>query len=168
MPKNTHFTYLACLLLSSLGILTDMLTLEKTGRETEAPMDLEESTTELVFPMGLLGFESNKRFRLISPSDIAPYQLLEGLDGTPLSFLVIPSTYAATDYPVDLSDEDAAALGLRSPDDAVMINIATCRKDGTVMVNLKGPIVYHRDTLIARQVVPNNAIDLPLTHLLKS
>ncbi len=145
-----------------------MLTVEKTNRATEPSVDFGESTTELVFPMGLLGFESSKRFRLISPSDIAPYQLLESLDGTSLSFLVIPATYAASHYRVDVSDEDAGALGLHSSDDAVMINIATCRKDGSMTVNLKGPIVYHRDTLIARQVVPNNATELPLSHPLGS
>ncbi|MSR43543.1 MAG: hypothetical protein EXS29_07675 [Pedosphaera sp.] len=141
-----------------------MLTLDKTCGEIEAPLALEGDAIELVFPTGLLGFESSKRFRLISPPDLAPYQWLEGLDDLHLSFLVLPSVHIPNNYRVDLSDEDAESVGLRDAADAVLLNIAVCHKDGAVTVNLKGPIVYHRQTLAARQVVPNNACDLPLSH----
>jgi flagellar assembly factor FliW len=43
-----------------------------------------------------------------------------------------------------------------------VLNIVTLRRDGSLTVNLKGPIVYNKRTGEARQVVPINAAELPV------
>ena len=146
-----------------------MITIEKT--RTDGPVlspGRDETPTEKVgielhFPSGLLGFENGNHFRLISDSDLEPYQWMKGLDDEQ-AFLVLPPSYAVENYAIELSDEDEEIIGLKSPDDAVVLNIATWHPDETVTINLKGPIIYNKETLLARQVIPLNAPDLSLAH----
>ena len=142
-----------------------MLTIENkrtdTGTLTEAKA--VEKGAELYFASGLLGFEMNKQFELITDPELSPYQWLKGMDADQ-SFLVIPPSYVVENYSIDLADEDVALLGLENPNDAVVLNIATYHVDETVTVNLKGPIVYNTSTKAARQIVPRNAADLSLAH----
>ena len=140
-----------------------MLTIEQNRAaqmpETNPVMD----AVELSFPSGLLGFEDNKQFQLLSDPELAPYKWLKGMDADQ-SFLVIPPSYVTASYSVVLPDEDVTCIGLSNPDDAVILNIATYHPDETVTVNLKGPIVYHKETRVARQVVPLNAATHSLAH----
>ena len=142
-----------------------MLTIEHKRTEPESPT--EASTVvkgaQLYFASGLLGFERNRQFELITDAELTPYQWLKGMDADQ-SFLVIPPSYVVEKYSIDLADEDVAVLGLENPADAVVLNIATYHPDETVTVNLKGPIVYNQSTSAARQVVPRNAADLSLAH----
>ena len=142
-----------------------MLTIEnkrtETGTLTEAKA--VEKGAELYFASGLLGFEMNKQFELITDPELSPYQWLKGMDADQ-SFLVIPPSYVVENYSIDLADEDVALLGLENPNDAMVLNIATYHVDETVTVNLKGPIVYNTNTKAARQIVPRNAADLSLAH----
>ena len=142
-----------------------MLTIENKRTETGSPADAKvvETGTELYFASGLLGFELNKQFELITDPELSPYQWLKGMDADQ-SFLVIPPSYVVENYSIDLADEDVALLGLENPNDAVVLNIATYHVDETVTVNLKGPLVYNENTNSARQVVPRNAADLSLAH----
>ena len=142
-----------------------MLTIENKRTETGSPTDAKavETGSELYFASGLLGFELNKQFELITDPELSPYQWLKGMDADQ-SFLVIPPSYVVENYSIDLADEDVALLGLENPNDAVVLNIATYHADETVTVNLKGPLVYNTITKAARQVVPRNAADLSLAH----
>jgi len=142
-----------------------MLTIENKRTDTGTLTDAKavEKGTELYFASGLLGFEMNKQFELITDPELSPYQWLKGMDADQ-SFLVIPPSYVVENYSIDLADEDVALLGLENPNDAVVLNIATYHVDETVTVNLKGPIVYNTNTKAARQIVPRNAADLSLAH----
>ena len=142
-----------------------MLTIENKRTETGTLTDAKavEKGAELYFASGLLGFEMNKQFELITDPELSPYQWLKGMDADQ-SFLVIPPSYVVENYSIDLADEDVALLGLENPNDAVVLNIATYHVDETVTVNLKGPIVYNTNTKAARQIVPRNAADLSLAH----
>ena len=142
-----------------------MLTIENKRTETGSPTDAKavETGSELYFASGLLGFELNKQFELVTDPELSPYQWLKGMDADQ-SFLVIHPSYVVENYTIDLADEDVALLGLENPNDAVVLNIATYHVDETVTVNLKGPLVYNTITKAARQVVPRNAADLSLAH----
>ena len=142
-----------------------MLTIEHKRTEIDASTEASTVTSgaELYFASGLLGFERNQLFELITDPELSPYQWLRGKDADQ-SFLVIPPVYVVENYNIDLADEDVALLGLENPEDAVVLNIATYHPDETVTVNLKGPIVYNQVTKAARQIVPRNAADLSLAH----
>ena len=143
-----------------------MLTIEHKQQEAEsrtAETSETNSGLPLHFVSGLLGFETNKDFELISDEELNPYQWLKGTDADQ-SFLVIPPSYAVEDYSVELADDDIVMLELNDQADAVVLCIATYHPNESVTINLKGPIVYNKKTLQGKQIVPLNAANLPLAH----
>ena len=50
------------------------------------------------------------------------------------------------------------------PTDAILFNIVTLRGSDPATINLKGPIVINRHTMIGKQVIPNNAAAYSLHH----
>ena len=141
-----------------------MLTIQQNRLEEQDTLLATDSAIDLRFPGGLLGFENIKHYKLHAFPDLHPYLWLEGQDGTDQCFLVVPPSFVVDGYQIDISEDDVKFLGLRSPDDAVVLNVATFYPDGSITVNLKGPIIYNKHELIARQVVPKNAPDLAIKH----
>jgi flagellar assembly factor FliW len=115
-------------------------------------------------PLGLLGFEEIKQYVLLSNPEDEPFLWLQMLDDPNHSFLVISPFVIDPDYSPDLSDDDVKFLGLEAPEDALIINIVTLR-NGAATVNLKGPIVLNRHTMVAKQVIPMNAAQYSLRHV---
>lgn len=144
--------------------LLNMLTIEQNRVEEKIVPLFTETTLDLRFPCGLLGFEQVKDYRLHAYSDLHPFQWLEGLNSNGLCFLVVPPAFVVESYQIEISDDDVAFLGLVEPDDAVVLNVATYHPDGSITVNLKGPIIYNKASNVARQVVPKNASILSLKH----
>lgn len=131
----------------------------------------ETSTTEqtpasdanvLRLPLGLLGFEQFKRYELLSRPEEAPFLWLQVLDQPDLAFVVVSPTVVAPDYEPQISDEDVKFLDLRTPADALVFNIVTLRGPSNATVNLKGPVLVNRRTLVGKQIIPLNAADLPV------
>jgi flagellar assembly factor FliW len=114
-------------------------------------------------PAGLLGFESIKRFVLLSNPEDAPFLWFQVIDDPSLAFLVLPPFGAIADYQPEISDEDCAYLKLKSPSDALIYNVVTMRGESAT-VNLKGPIVINRFTLRGKQVVLQNAAKYSVRH----
>jgi len=140
-----------------------MLTIEHTIPESVSPSAERPEGIPLHFDGGLLGFEANKQFELISDEELKPFQWLKGMDADQ-SFLVIPPAFVVGNYSVEISDDDVALLGIQSTEDAQVICIATYHANETVTINLKGPIIFNQQTGQARQIVPLNAAELSLCH----
>lgn len=115
-------------------------------------------------PMGLLGFEKFKRYRLYSRPAHAPFLWYRALDTPKLAFLVLSPFLVLPRYNPDISDEDAEFLGLSGPQDALTFNIVTIRGPRDATINLKGPILMNRHTLQAKQVIPLNATEFAVAH----
>ena len=130
--------------------------------------DMERLTVKsenlITLPLGLLGFESVKKYVLLSNPQEAPFLWLQMLDDANQAFLVVPPGSATSDYEPDISDEDVKFLELVDPTDAMVLNIVTLRPVGQATVNLKGPIILNRNTLTGKQVIPINAADYSLQH----
>jgi flagellar assembly factor FliW len=114
-------------------------------------------------PAGLLGFEQIKQFVLLSNPEDAPFSWFQVLGDATLSFLVLPPFEAIPEYQPEISDEDAAYLGIKKPSDVLIYNIVTLRSSQPT-VNLKGPIVINRFTLRGKQVVIQNAAKYSVRH----
>ncbi len=108
-------------------------------------------------PDGLLGFEQVKNYVLLTQPKQEPFMWLRMLDQEKKAFLVVSPFLVMPDYQPDISNEDVEYLGLTLPTDALVVTIVTLRPNGPATINLKGPIVINRNTLIGKQVVPNNA-----------
>ena len=115
-------------------------------------------------PFGLMGFEQVKNYVLLSRPEEEPFMWLQMLDKANQAFLVVSPFLVLPDYQPDIPTQDAEFLGLGSPADALVVNIVTLRGNGQATVNLKGPIVINRNTLVGKQVIPNNATQYALRH----
>ncbi len=129
---------------------------------TEKPATRSEEA--VLLPLGLLGFERVKNYALLTKPEEEPFLWFKMLDGAKQAFLVVSPFLVVPDYQPDISVEDVEFLGLSSPGEALVLNIVTLRGNGQATVNLKGPIVINRYTLIGKQVIPNNATQYSLRH----
>lgn len=117
-------------------------------------------------PLGLLGFEGIKRFVLLVNPEEAPFRWLQVLDDPNIAFIVISPFEVLPNYAPDVSSDDVEFIGLKTPEDALVLNIVTLREGGKATMNLKGPIVINRHSLIGKQVVLNNAADYEVQYAL--
>ena len=99
-----------------------------------------------------LGLAPHTRFRLDPIDGADGLFALRAIDDDALRlYAVDPQTVVAA-YAPTIPDENADALGLTGPDDALLLVVASHTPDG-VHVNLLAPIVAHRDTGAAAQVI---------------
>ena len=113
---------------------------------------------EVALPFGLIGFPEHKRMELVYLPEQLPFLWMRLHGPTPLHFVVIEPGRFLPDYEPELFDEDATALGLNGPEDALVIAIV-CVQPGRSLeatVNLVGPVIINRRTGIGKQVVLAN------------
>ena len=137
-----------------------MITAEMSETETRET----EATDIIRLPFGLLGFEHVKEFSLLANPDEAPFMWFQMHDDVRRAFLVVPPHLVMPSYQPDISDDEVDFLGLSDPADAFLLNIVTLRGPGKATVNLKGPIVINRHSLVGKQVILNNAAQFSLVH----
>jgi flagellar assembly factor FliW len=130
--------------------------------EQESLNQTDDSIIQM--PFGLLGFESLKRFVLLANPEEAPFLWFESPDDPSISFLVVSPFTVLPNYQPELTPEDVALLELKNPRDAMIFNIVTLRGHHAPTVNLKGPIVVNRATLVGKQVIPVNAANYAVQH----
>ena len=131
--------------------------------ETEPPAAVAASNVRL--PMGLLGFEQMKDYLLIANPEEEPFGRLQVKGDASLCFVVINPFLIAPDYHPDIPQADVDFLGLKNPEDALLLNIVTVHKQGqAATMNLKGPIVINRNSGIGKQVVIANATEYSVQH----
>lgn len=114
-------------------------------------VEVDESTV-IELPVGLPGFPETRGLVLVAADDVGAYCWLQSVDQSSLSFLAVAPVFFYEDYAPDIPDEEAAALDLRSGDDAQLLCLVTIDGDD-VTANLMAPIVLNVRTRAARQVV---------------
>lgn len=122
------------------------------------------SETVIHLPCGLLGFEKSKKYLLKTRPQDEPFHWFQVLDDPTLTFLVVSPFEVLPTYRPDIPSEDVKFLQLEVPQDAFLLNIVSLRPHGHSTINLKGPIVVNRFTLIGKQVVISNAADYSVQH----
>lgn len=130
----------------------------------EEPPAALASTREVQLPMGLLGFEQIKEYVLLADPQEEPFAWFQVKGDPSLAFIVINPFLVEPDYSPDLPSADVEFLGLEEPEDAILLNIVTLHGPGRATVNLKGPIVLNRHTLVGKQVVVTNASEYSVHH----
>ena len=143
--------------------------IDEQERREEAPAPARKPQAEsnkgvITLPMGLLGFEQVKHYTLLGSAEEAPFLWLQMVEDPSLAFLVVSPSVVLNCYEPDISEEEVKFLDLADPKDALLFNIVTVHPNGEATVNLKGPIVVNRRTLIGKQVVPLNAAHYALHH----
>jgi flagellar assembly factor FliW len=118
--------------------------------------DAEEGTL-LTFPKGLVGFPNLRVFALIEPKDAYPLKFLQSVEAPEVSFICVDPACVKKDYEVPLGDEEAEALHLEAPEDALILTLVVVPEDPRQMTtNLAGPLVISVKTRIGYQIVLNS------------
>lgn len=133
--------------------------------ETSASQTAPASAESLVrMPLGLLGFERIKEYLLLAEPAEDPFLWLQVPNDPNLAFLVVAPQPLLPDYKPELSQDDVAFLGLADAADAAVLSIVTIHGPNRATLNLKGPIVMNRRTLVAKQIIPANAGQFSVQH----
>jgi flagellar assembly factor FliW len=116
---------------------------------------------ELELPQGIIGFAAYTRAELLYIPDYLPFLWMKLADQDSrevLQFIVIEPGGIVPGYEPELFESDALHLDLRSPAEAMILNIVTLqnRQPVEATANLIGPIVVNRRTRIGRQLVISN------------
>ncbi|WP_344044288.1 flagellar assembly protein FliW [Nocardioides panacihumi] len=133
--------------------------------ETPAGVQQQLPVIELVRPMP--GFPDTHRFTLEPLDDTGVLSALRSLDHADLKFLVVsPGTFHPT-YAPEIDDETAAALGLTSSEQALVLLVVHAGRDlASTTVNLRAPIVVNIETSRAAQVILDEVAHSVATPLL--
>lgn len=108
----------------------------------------------LEFPEGLVGYADLRNFRLFEPQGSYPLKFLQCVEKEDISFTCIDIAAIKPDYQITFSEEDATALALENPGDAMLLAMVVVPEDPRQMTaNLAGPVVINTRSLRARQVV---------------
>jgi flagellar assembly factor FliW len=111
------------------------------------------SAKKIVFPQGLIGFEKHEDYLLLD-AERQPFYWLQAMDSEQVAFVLVNPFLFRPDYEVNVSNDELAEIGIRSPEKALIFSIVTIPPDGTPMTaNLQGPIVINRDTRTGKQAV---------------
>jgi flagellar assembly factor FliW len=125
----------------------------------------------LHLPFGLIGLRHLNVFELEPTGAGVPFQILRAMveEGeSPMEFVVIAPSHLLDGYKIVLRDEDVESLQIQEPSAAMVLNIVAIHSHEPqyVTVNLVGPIVVNRRTLIGQQVIIENSSDFSIEHVL--
>jgi flagellar assembly factor FliW len=111
--------------------------------------------TLLHLPFGLIGLPKLTTFSLSRIENSWPFMSMKWVGPERMDFVVIDPSGLIPDYEIDLGDEDADSLQIRSAEDAQVLNIVTVHSSRPhfVTVNLVGPVVVNRHTNTGKQII---------------
>lgn len=126
---------------------------------------------EFSLSKGLMGFPDELEFELLINAEELPFMWIRSKRNRELGFVVIEPAQFLSDYQIEVADDDAAALGIETDSDALILNIITLPADGDIersTANLVAPIILNRETMRGKQVIVSNHIKFSTKHPLLS
>jgi flagellar assembly factor FliW len=123
------------------------------------------SRSVVTFPKGIPGFESCHGFVLMAPETDTGLRYLRAVDGPAASFLVMDPRHILPGYRCDLSESDRERLQAASAASLLWLVLVTVEADGTIVANLRAPVVINPERMLGAQVIPHQCL-YPLRHVL--
>jgi flagellar assembly factor FliW len=137
-----------------------MITFSKEATEKIAV----DSRQIVTFNSGLIGLPQLKVFALIEDEESLPIRLLQCVSTPEFVFIVINPFTIYPNYDVEISDEDAAEMGVASAADVLVLAIVTVPEDiRFVTANLLSPIVINMRNKRAKQILLSDT-DYPINY----
>ncbi len=118
--------------------------------------EIEISQKQIIlFPNGLFGFESYKKFALIEESEESPFKWLQSLEDASLAFIVMQPELFLSNYNPIISIDELKEIYINSLEEALIMVIVTIPNQDIMQMtaNLQGPILINPRTSIARQFI---------------
>ncbi|MCS7009029.1 MAG: flagellar assembly protein FliW [Chthoniobacterales bacterium] len=131
--------------------------IETTQTSNSPKPNIEKA--EVVLPQGLIGLKHLTHFKLITDESLYPFVVMRSLGEEEIDFVTVDARNAIPNYQLDISDADAAELGITSQeDDPVILNISIIHSADPPKVtsNLIAPVIINRKTGIGKQIVLEN------------
>lgn len=108
----------------------------------------------LTLPEGLIGYEDQHEFVLVSPESQAPFRWLLSFSNPELAFAVLDPRKLVADYAPQFTSGDRRALGAVESDVLEVLVLASVDPaTKQLSVNLRAPIAIHGATRTAKQIV---------------
>ena len=117
---------------------------------------------------GLFGFPDIQKMELFYDVEELPFMWLREDKKDGLAFIVLEPGGIIPEYSVEITDADVEVLGVTGPEDTMILNIVTLSPEqpGVISLNLVGPIIVNRLTLVAKQCIINNHEQFSARHVL--
>jgi len=131
--------------------------------------DAEPATrNEVSLPQGLFGFPDIRSMELVFDKEELPFMWLREQVQDGLAFVVLEPGGIVSNYAVEISDADIQILGISGSEDTMILNIVTISSEhpGKISLNLVGPIIVNRTTLVAKQCIINNHEEFSARHMI--
>ncbi len=142
----------------------------KAGEESNNPEMTGETETrnQIALPQGLFGFPEIRSMDLVYDKEELPFMWLREEKKDGLAFIVLEPGGIIPNYSVEIADGDVQVLGITGPEDTLILNIVTLPPDqsGKISLNLVGPIIVNRVTLVGKQCIINNHEEFSARHVL--
>ena len=121
---------------------------------TKARGKIEISEDRLItIPEGLFGFEDYTKFALVD-SDYEPFIWLQSCEDPNLAFLIVDPFLICPQYESDIDDEALAKIGIKKPEDIIIMTIVTVPHDGSaITANFQGPLVINKQNHKCMQAI---------------
>lgn len=121
-------------------------------------------------PLGLIGFPNLKKLKITAHKEEAPFLHLKEAEKEEIEFIALEPYGIFKDYKVEILDPDLDFLNIKSADEVYILNIVSLQEDASqkATVNLVGPIIINRTSLIGKQIVIGNYKDYSSNHPLFS
>lgn len=118
-----------------------------------------EGSVVIDFPQGLPGFETERRFLVLTQPASYPLVFVQSAADPDLCFVTAPVRAVRPDYVLSMADEDLALLELpaakqpRIGSEVLVLAILSLAEDSAPTLNLLGPIVVNLETRRAVQAI---------------
>ena len=117
----------------------------------------------VLFPVGLPGFETCRRFAILTSMLSAPLQCLYAVDGADASFLALDPRLVLPDYRCVPSETDLVRLRCTDPSRLLWLALLSVDQKGSAFANLRAPVVINPEVMVGFQLMPHNTL-YPLRH----
>lgn len=107
------------------------------------------------FVMPIIGFDKLTKFIILEPNKDSLFKWLQSVEDPALAFPIISVSSLEFDYTIDLQDNVVYALGIKTADSVLVMNITSIPQDdpkGTT-INLLAPLIFNIENQTAGQVV---------------
>ena len=108
---------------------------------------------KIVFPSGILGFESFREYVLLDARQ-PPFYWLQSLDIVEIAFVLIDPKIFRPDYTLDLPEGELSEIDADNQDDLLTFAIVNIpEKQSGMTANLQGPVVINKQKRLGRQCI---------------
>ena len=107
------------------------------------------------FVMPIIGFDKLTKFIILEPNKDSLFKWLQSVEDPALAFPIISVSSLEFDYTIDLQDNVVDALGIKSADSVLVMNITSIPQDDPkwTTINLLAPLIFNIENQTAGQVV---------------